>query len=714
VLRSDSTRRSAIGANGLRATALLTLGLLAAACSKTPPVEVSELDMDEPADEGAAAGMGGSLPDFPDTGINAKALTVTGIIPGSGPFTGGNAAIVRGSGFTAEALVFIGGNMVQPADTLLEDRNSLRVIVPAGRVGAADVAVQVGNDEATRPDAYVYSPLLVEPVTGSIAGGTSVLVTIDGVSFDEDVRIDFGGTPCTDLRVVAPHQVRCKTPPGSVGPADVRAYWPDDETVTEYLAARAFEYMDLTDTDHGGLSGGPVEGTLNVTVVDSMAGFAVPNAFVLVGDDPDGAYQGRTNARGQITFSGPDLEGPVTVHVIATCMERASIVAFDAENVTLHVTPLLDPSCGMPGDPPPAGRGTAGSLISGELIFPGSNEFAVNAWDVVPPPRAEEVRVTYVFTTRVHVGAPNPSPAVSGTTARVLEETSPIGTRGYPYRIFARPAGLAVYALSGLERRDTGEFIPYVMGVARDVLTAPGAETTGIDIHMNIPLDHELQAAFAQLPDATPRGPTQFRVQAHIDLGGEGVIVRQVNGQSLDTLTSFTGGSLLRFFAQPALIGTLADTRYQVIAGWYSGDNDNAPPYTELRRVGVAQTPEPVSIDDLLAIPSASVPPAGARIPSDRVLRWDMADPQPDLYVVEIIGGDGLPAWMQIVPGTQTETTIPDLSSVEGIDDIAAGIIPWIVRAIRIEDFDYDQFKYNTLSPRFWTHTSVDTFTMQR
>jgi hypothetical protein len=395
-------------------------------------------------------------------------------------------------------------------------------------------------------------------------------------------------------------------------------------------------------------------------------------------------------------------------------MERASIVAFDAQNVTLHVAPLLDPSCGMPGDPPPPGRGTAGSLISGELIFPGSNEFAVNAWDVVPPPRDNEVRVTYVFTTRAHVSAPNPSPAVSGTTARVLEVGSPVGTRGYPYRIFARPAGLAVYALSGLERRDTGEFIPYVMGVARDVLTAPGEETSGIDIHMNIPLDHELPVAFAQLPDATPRGPSQFRVQAHIDLGGEGMIVRQVNGQSLDMLTSFTGGSLFRFFAQPALIGTLSDTRYQVIAGWYSGDNENAPPYTELRRVGVEQSLEPVTIDDLLAIPSPTAPLAGGRIPADRVLRWDMADPQPDLYVIEIVGGDGLPAWMQIVPGTQTESTIPDLSSIEGIDDIAAGIIPWVVRAIRIEDFDYDQFKYNSLSSRFWTHTSVDTFSMQR
>jgi hypothetical protein len=709
VVGIDSTKRSALPANGLPAAALFSLCVLVA-CSDKDPLEISELDMQD-----MPNGVAGSPPSqFPDTGINAKALTVTGILPASGPFAGGNVAVVRGSGFTEDALVFIGGSMVQPAATILQDRNSLRVTVPAGRVGAADVMVRVGEDEALRKDAYLYNALMLAPTMGSIAGGTSVLITLDGGTFDADVQIDFGGAPCTDLRVVAPHQVRCKTPPGQVGAADVRAHWPDDGARPVHAAADAFEYLDLTDTNQGGLSGGPVEGTLNVTVVDSAAGFGVPGAFVLVGDEPDGRYQGRTNARGQITFSGEDLDGPLTVHVVARCMERASIVAFDASNVTIHVTPLLDPTCAMPGEPPPPGRGTAGSLISGELIFPGSDEFAINAWDVVPPPRAGEVRVTYVFTTRAHVSSLNPSPAVNGTNARVLEEGSPLGTRGHPYRIFARPAGLAVYALSGLERRDTGEFVPYVMGVTRDVLTAPGAETTGVDIYMDIPLDREQQIALGSLPDATPRGPTQFRVQAHIDLGGEGVIVRQVNGYALDMLTRFTSGSPFRLFAQPALIGTLADTRYQVIAGWYSGDREDLPPYTEARRAGVEQTAEPYVIDDLLAIPAPAAPLPGARIPDDRVLRWEMADSQPDLYLIEIVGGDGMPAWMQIVPGTQTESSIPDLSSIEGLQDIAAGVIPWAVRAIRIEDFVYDEFKYNVLSPRFWSHTSVDTFTMKR
>ncbi|MFI5307915.1 MAG: IPT/TIG domain-containing protein [Polyangiales bacterium] len=651
---------------------------------------------------------------FPSTGINASTLTVTGVEPASGPFAGGNQVVVRGSAFTADAIVFFGDQMAQPSDTVLQDRNSLQVIVPAGQPSTVDVRVEQGMLQATRSAAYTYSPLLLDPVSGSIAGGTSLLITVDGAGFDEGVSVSIGGQDCSDLRVVTPSQVRCKTPPGAVGPADVIASFTADPARTPLLAKNAFEYMDLTDTDHGGLSGGPIAGTLNVTVVDSVAGLLVPGAYVLVGDALDGPHQGSTDEHGQITFSGDDLSGPLTVHVAAKCMERASIVAFDASNVTVHVTPLLDPSCGMPGMPPAGGRSAAGSMISGELIFPGANEFAVNAWDVIPAPRANEVRVAYVFTTRSQYDVPNPSPSVSGTMARIVEQTSPMGVLGYPYRIFARPAGLAVYAISGLERRDTGELTPYVMGVARNVLTSPGNETTGIDIQMNITLDRELQVTLSKLPAPTRNGPDQFRVQAHVDLGGQGVIVREVSGNSIDLITSYTGGSPFQFFAQPALVGELVDARYLVVAGWYTGDREETTPYTQVRRTGVVQIDTPLAIDDLLALPSLVAPLEGGPVPQDRVLRWQLDGHPADMFVVEITGGDNLPAWTQIVPGSLTQSTIPDFSSITMLDDIAPGVITWSVRAVRLEDFDYDQFQYSMLSPRFWTHTSIDAFTMQR
>jgi hypothetical protein len=697
-----------------RASALLLL--LAAGCGSRAQIDVPSGDGEPPSESGddAAPVLPEALPTFPDTGINATTLTVTGMRPDSGPFSGGNQAIVRGSGFTDQAIVHIGGLMVQPADTILRDRSSLAVVVPAGEVGPADVSVTVGDQQAMRADAYRYNPLLLEPASGSAAGGTLVTITTADPVLEGEVQVRFGSAICGELELVTPSSLRCKAPPGEVGSTDVTLRIAEGAALHELEADDAFEYVDLTDTDQGGLGGGPIEGTLNVTVVDSFVGLAVGGAFVLVGDDVGGEHQDVTDTRGRVTFSGDDLQGPVTVHVAANCMERTSVVSFDARNVTIYLNPLLDPACGQPGDTSGGGRGTAGSLISGELIFPGADEFLVNDWDSVPSPRPDEVRVAYVFTTRAAIGVPNPAPNVNGALARVVEDGAEVGARGYPYTIFARPAGLAVYAISGLERRDTGEFVPYVMGIARDVLTSPGRETDGVDIEMTIPLERELQVSLAELPQPTPRGPEQFRVQAHVDLGGEGVIVRQVNGRSLDVADSWSGSTLFRFFAQPPLTGQLSDARYQVIAGYYTGEREDTPPYTETRRLGVPQLGEPVLVDDLLSIPRVTAPEEGAELPEDRVLRWSLDGTPPDLWLIEIIGGDNLPAWTQFVPGSLTESTIPDLSSIEALTDIAPGVILWSVRAVRIEGFVFDELKYNQLSPRFWSHTSIDTFTMQR
>jgi hypothetical protein len=696
--------------------AALALLFVVAACGSAAQIDPGKPEApDEPDKPGGGSVLPGAVPSFPSTGVNATTLTVTGIKPATGPFSGGNRAIVRGSGFTADALVFMGGRMVQPRDTLLQDRNSLSVIVPAGEAGPADVKVQVGTEEATREAGYIYNRLDLEPIEGSTAGGTSVLITVDGAVLDADAVISFGDRACTAVRVISPSQVRCKSPAGTVGKTDVVVSWPQQPLRGEIRASDAFEYIDVTDTDQGGLGGGPIDGTINITVVDASVGFAVPNAFVMLGDELDGGdYEGRTDEKGQITFSGEDLLGPVTVHVAAHCMERVSIVAFDARNITVQLPPLMDPTCGMPGELGGGGRGTAGSLISGELIFPGGEEFLVNDWSKLPPPRGNELRVAYVFTTRARINDANPNPALSGANARIAEETSEVGENGYPYRIFARPGGMAVYAVAGLERRDTGDFTPYLMGVTRNVLTAPGDETAGIDIVMNIPLDHELQIALADLPERAPRGPDLFRVQAHIDMGGEGVIVRQVNGWSLDMKTSVTGGSLFRFFAQPALEGALGDARYQIVAGWYTGDSSDTMPMTRVTKLGIDERNDPLVIDDFLSIPIEVAPDEGAHIPDDRVLRWSIAGTQPDLWLIDITGGDLVPVWSQMVPGSQSESPIPDFSKLEEVGDIPEGIITWSVRAVRIEDFDYNELKYNQLVPRFWSHTSVDSFSMQR
>lgn len=680
----------------------------AVACSDD---QIDTASLDPVLDAGAD---GGTLRDgeVPDIGGRAK-LTVTGIVPDSGPFNGGGQAVVRGSGFTDQAIVTIGGRMVQPRDTVRIDRNSLAIILPAGDVGPADVTVIEGDEEATRQDAYLYNPLLIEPTEGSIAGGTSVVITARGATFAAGVTVEVGGEPCADIRVITPSSLRCKTPRGAIGKADVVLRVEGEGDIPSLVARDAFEYLDFTSTTTGGLSGGPIEGTVNVTVIDSMRGIALPEVFVLVGEDVSSPYQNLTNDNGQVTFSDEGLVGPLMIHAALECFERVSFIAFDARNVTIELTPLLDPTCAEPGEPGPGGgRGTAGSIISGELIFPGSDEFWINGWDFIPEPRENEDRVAYVYTTRSRIDQGNPDPSLSDGIARIVENESPLGERGYPYRIFARPAGLAVYAIAGIERRDTGELTPYAMGVTRDLVTAPGEELPATDIHMTIALDRMLDVDIDPLPEKTLKGPVELRVQAHLDLGGEGMIVREIDGSTFDVRTSLTGGGLFPFLAQPALVKELQDASYEVVAGYYTTDGDD-PPLSMVRRRGVVQASEPELVSDLLALPIAVEPADGAQLGADRVLRWTIEGTQPDFYIVSLHAGASF-AWQQFVPGTQSESVIPDLSTIPTVGDAAEGPVSWTVHAVRMPDFVFNELKLDTMVPRLFSHLSGNTFTLRR
>jgi hypothetical protein len=656
------------------------------------------------------AGIGG--PAFPVTGINSGTLSLTAVEPASGPFVGGTTAIVRGTGFDDSAVVRVGGIAVQPADVIRDGKNRITIVVPAGQVGPADVTLTQGDTTVTLRAGFMYNALAVSPNMGSTAGGSLVELFVSGATLSDDTVVEFDGLACTELRLTSPQRATCKTPPHAPGLVDVIARRPPPNDSPALIAPKSYQFSETLDAAMGGLSGGPITGTLNVTVVDYSSGMVIPGALVLVGNDPNGALRGVTDPRGAITFSNADLKGPVTVHAVAKCFERGSIVSFDAQNVTLFLSPILDLTCVAQGQPG-AGRRQLVATVSGELIFSGTKEFAVNSWDIVPKPKPAEVRVAYVFTTQASIDARNPAPDASGAElARLVEDTATVGELGYVYRIVARPAGLAVYALCGLERLDTHEFTPYVMGVAHNVLTSPGEETRHVDIAMNITLDRELAVGLAGFPEPTAEGPTEFRVRAYADLGGEGVIVRNVNNVSFDTLTRRTGNELFRFLGQPAFVNGLADATYYVLAGYYTTDVDI--PYTSQKRTGVPQSSVPLRLGEFLGIPQVAAPANGGIIPADRTLRFTLTGPTPDLIMVDIVGGDGLPAWSQILPGDAREVPIPDLSSIAGQSDLPSGFIQWAVTAVKIDDFRYNEFQYTYMQQRYWTHTAENVFFARR
>jgi hypothetical protein len=495
------------------------------------------------------------------------------------------------------------------------------------------------------------------------------------------------------------------------------------------VAPKAFTYLDASEISTDGLAGGPISGTVQITVVDNGLGILLPGVFVMLGDDLGTPYQGLTNQQGQITFSALDLKGPVSIHAALNCYEKGSIIGVDAAHITLFLRSQigLDPACKtIPDDPTSqqykmkqqnggnSGHGRAASYIQGEVTLSARDEFYVNDWNRIPLPKEGEVRVIYVFATSSSVTS---STTESGllNDRRIEEGEATLGKRGYPYQLISRPAGLALYALGGIENETTGQFTPYLMGLVADLVPQPGEDLKGVDIEVNIPLDNKFSIALEQLPGGTPTGPDRFSVQSYLDLGGVGLIRRQVNRNSLDSIERSIGSELFTFYAQPLLAGPLANASYKIVAGWYTGDNQD-PPYTNMVLSDILPTDGPVVVNGWLGIPQAVSPSYSALLPKDRRLRWSADGARPDLQVVTIVGGDGIPAWRQIVPGSVTESTIPDLSTVSAVDikDIASGQIKWAVRAVKISDFNFNQFQYAVLSQQNWTHEAYNTFLTRR
>ena len=656
-----------------------------------------------PADAGVA-------PAPEDAAVVPATLVVQRAVPDHGPFTGGTRSILRGGGFTADAIVTVGGRMVQPADTDVIDDHRLSIVVPAGEVGPADITVTVGDSEVTLPAGFTYDAFYLDPDRGAVSGGTYVTVIGSGTAFADGDEVVFGRSPCVGVVIESESRLTCKTPAGAVGSVDVTIRHAADGT--EIVAEDGFTYYDSADPFGGGLGGGSLNGSLNVTVLNAASGEPVPDAFVILGEDLTTEFQNLTDIRGQVTFSSPELIGDQTVHVAKHCFEKTSVVAFDAADVTVFLVPWMDPMCGMGGGPPPPGRGRNGSFISGELVWLGPNEYGPNPWANVPDPRAGEVKVAYVYTTQVTVDVPNPDPALGGGPQRVREIVPNDGQVhvGYPYGIFARPAGLAVYALAGLENTRTATFVPYVMGVARNVLVGPGETATDVNVLMNIPLDQTVDVRMDALPSAGRTGPDRFLVEGYLDLGGEGVIVREVNGDTLDAVRGRSAERPFRLFAQPSLVGALADARYLMTAGWYTGAFE-AQPFTTATLSGVRDVRNPVVFDGYLGIPQATSPGYGENLPADRMLRWEADGAEPDFHMVLLIGGDGNPAWRHFAPGDVREVPIPDLSTIPEIDDVSGGFLSWVVYAIKIPGFRYDELSYRHLNERYWSHSATDVFT---
>lgn len=264
---------------------------------------------------------------------------VDAVTPASGPTAGGTPIVVTGAGFASGASVRVGA--LAATDVQVVDPGRIEAVTPPGGLGAADVRVASAGVTGVGADAYTFTgaPAVwaVDPPRGAVAGGTRVRVLGHGFPGATSLDVRFGGAPGTDAVALDANTIEVTTPRGVVGPASVSV----SGGGVSASHANAFVYFDPGSAP--GTWGEPVDGALNVTVLDGRSGMRLAGATVIVGPTGSTTLRGVTDDAGQLTLSAPGLLGDQIVTASRSGYQTAQLAGFDAENVTLSLQPV--PTC---------------------------------------------------------------------------------------------------------------------------------------------------------------------------------------------------------------------------------------------------------------------------------------------------------------------------------------------------------------------------------
>lgn len=156
------------------------------------------------------------------------APVLAGLLPSSGPSSGGAAVALSGAGFQAGAAVAFGG---APAAVVSVADAAIAVVAPAHAAGAVDVTVVNPDGQAvTLPAAYAYlappAVLAVSPAGGPTGGGTAV--TVGGTGFQAGAAVRFGDATAV-VGAVTPTAISATTPVHVAGPVTVTVTNPDGQ-----------------------------------------------------------------------------------------------------------------------------------------------------------------------------------------------------------------------------------------------------------------------------------------------------------------------------------------------------------------------------------------------------------------------------------------------------------------------------------------------------
>lgn len=632
--------------------------------------------------------------------------------PDHGSFAGGTEVLVRGFDFNDQTQVFFGGRLVEPLNFEFVDSRRILVRTPPGEPGLAEVRVERSGEVASLDDSYRYEPIEVDPPSGSVAGGTFVTITGLGTDFASGTVVTFDGLPLVDVQIIGDQALTGFTPPGTAGTANI-------EVITQtgaYEAERAYTYQATGDPFFGGMSGGPISGSVNVVVIDDASNNGIPGAFVAIGDPSSSPFVGTTDLLGQITFSAADLTGPVTVTAAAYGFERAMFVEFDAQNISIFLRRPPEPASGPVPPAPQTGH------IYGHVLFGDATSLGSPYWDLVPEPRTptERKRLYVTTTARNMFGTPY-------APTRFIDYEYDPDVIAWEFDVWARPSATALVAIAGLydpERDPSGTgstgFEPFAMGVNRGVLVGPGENVIGADVVVNVPLDSALQVHLDGPPALnTPGydGPQYYKIRPFVDLGGEGMILMNKNGMLTPPAPEdrpnhyrFEPGSdSILLSGMTPLVGPISDSAYGFIVGAYTETDTN--PYSSRVVRGFSGMSSPLTVGDFIGNPR-QLDPAPGGMGSRVGLSYELEAPstgESTFNLHLLTDEDGGQVARIITRGDVRDVDIPDLTGY-GLPPFPTDVdISWTLWSVRTAGgTTFDEFNYRQLSALYWEAYAVD------
>ena len=650
-----------------------------------------------------------------------RPFAVTSVQPNHGPFSLFSEVMVRGRGFMENATVTFGG---VEASCVYTDENRISCAVPPGEAEtfinvAVSQAAILGEEEAVLEDAFYYDPCSLLPTSGPAAGGTYVSITCTGTSFEGGEEIFFNGSPARNIEVLHREEIHCQTPESVPGEASIEI----QSMSGSILLPDAFSYSQGPNPTTAGLSGREIAGTVVITVFDSMTLAPLSDAFVMLGLERGGQYEGITDSTGEVAFSNPTLRGrqimitvshePIPTPIDTDCdgesdsfapdtlYETTSFTEFDATYVTVLLNPL-PPMISLPQcELPPV---VVLSFISGELLFPSGTEFGPYEWSMVPEPiPPDEEKIAFVFTSARDIFLDPMSPhyelADTGTfyggPGHVVSQED-IGVDGFSYRIRTRFGAVAVYALAGIYNWREDKFTPYAFGVRRGIVVTPGETIEGQSIFMVTPMNESLAIEL----DNPPRpygndiGPNRYSVQAFIDLGLEGVIWM---AHRTSESTQWSAGQRIPGWMQRG--GELADASLILMGTAYSQTTDLETeeemfvfPLSVRVKRGIENWEDTIILGDWIN-PAQMTSPSPFGIIENNYIEWSSGDGEIDFHRVMLTRGP--PWWTIILPTEQQTLSLAEIPDIY-VPDMEEGQIDiWHHRVW--DNFYYDRWPYTSL-----------------